>query len=336
MRGIEKLFRCSAPFCLAIILISSNGRAETFGRTSEDRGRVSYMGGGVTNANRNDYSTFHGYGDAYPRNYDYYYYGNRYGNPYNYNYNNSGWNQGPPQDPSQAPPPGGQNPGGPPPQQPGGPPPPTPTPYMTVEQEVESAKAPTIGYVKPYASTDYSRMVIQAMNDEQFIEDKPLFPAGVTSNTTPTPTPAPTSKPKSMEKPADGVAMRTATVVNVFDRGVMVTSSGLRIRLRGVSIPSQGTSITLRKEMATRALAGLRELTVGKKIYFVVENPQKGSDGSLLAIVHLRDGTELNRLALESGMAFFAPGDFPNETDADNLASAEADARKARRGFWYY
>ena len=82
MYGIETIMQRTASVCFAIMLVSSSGKAETFGWTSDDRGRVTYMGGGVTNANRNDYSTFHGYGDAYPRNYNYYYYGNQYGNQY--------------------------------------------------------------------------------------------------------------------------------------------------------------------------------------------------------------------------------------------------------------
>jgi endonuclease YncB( thermonuclease family) len=90
----------------------------------------------------------------------------------------------------------------------------------------------------------------------------------------------------------------------------------------------------VRREFASRVVSGLRELTVGKNVYFTVEYPPKGLDGRLLVIAHLSDGTELNRLALESGMAVLALGDFPKESAADELVLAERDARKNKRGFW--
>jgi endonuclease YncB( thermonuclease family) len=260
--------------------------------------RVMYDDPGVTNASPDDYSVTMGHGDNLPRNYNYYYNGNQYAQPAVYA---------------------------------------TPTPYVTVGERVADAPAPAIGYVKPYSDAQYADLVISQMNAERAAEGQPPLSVPKPPAVGPTPAPSqvvPRALPRAGTAQTTSVALRVGVVAQVLDRGVMVTSSGIELRLRGVAFPSLGSNIAKRRELASRALAGLRELTVGKKIYFTIDKPSKGLDQRTLAIVHLHDGTELNRLALESGMGTFVPGDFPDESNADALAGAEADARKNKRGLW--
>jgi endonuclease YncB( thermonuclease family) len=214
----------------------------------------------------------------------------------------------------------------------------TPIPW-TEADEIRAAQERVMGKVKRYSDVQYGDMITDLLNTENQEEGKapvdvqaaPKRVAVVRPTVTPEVQPAATPTPAATLQDPE---LRVGTVASILNRGVLVTSSGLHLRLRGVSFPSASSSDPFRQKLAASGAVGLKKLVLGRRIYYVIEEPQKGLDGSYLAIVHLRDGTELNRLVLESGMALFAPGDFPEESAADGLASAEADARKAKRGFW--
>lgn len=261
-----------------------------------------------TTASSSDYSVSYGGTEKYNRNYEFYYYGGQF-----------------------APRPVA----------------PTPTPFVSVGEQIMQTKAPVIGYVKPYSDVQYSQIVLQQINADRVRNG--AAPVGVApvaqqqsagSAAVPPPTPVPSpaaatavqSTPVAPEK--GGIALLSAMITNLYDRGVMLTSNGEALRLRGVAFPSIKSKHEDRRKIAGAVMAGLHQLVAGQKIYYMVEKPEKGLDGNTLAIVHLADGTELNRLALESGMAVMNPSEFASEEEADRLIEAERNARKARRGFW--
>lgn len=270
--------------------------------------KVSYSkGGGKTTASSGDWSVSYSKTPRYARNFDYYYYGQQYAAPA-----------------LMAP---------------------EPTPYVTVGDKVEAAPAPVIGYVAPYSEDEYNALVIEQINADRGKRGEPQIGQKETPRPTPEATPRPTGEnatadaavqptPVPTDKYSEHPALQVATVCDIKDRGVMVTSTGLEIRLRGVAFASMNSKNPIRREFGGRALTALTELTYGKKIYYVVEKPEIGLDGRTLAIVHLGDGTELNRLALESGMAVMSPDEFTNEAFADRLIEAEHTARIAKRGYW--
>ena len=261
--------------------------------------QVSYRKTGPTTADPADYSVSYGPSPKLPKNYDFYYYHRHY-----------------------TPPPRAMA-----------------APYM-------SAPRPMIGYVRPYSDVEYGKIVDELISSTDLAESTSSSTAATAAPTAPMASPVTALNASSQpdlvvqEQTSDvaqmttGPALQTAVVDTVLDKGVLVTSSGVHIRLRGVQFPSITSRHPQRREIAARVLAALRDLTEGKRIYFVAEEPQYGHDGCLLAIVHLRDGTELNRMALESGIAILSPGDFLDEASADPLVDAETEARKAKRGFW--
>lgn len=208
---------------------------------------------------------------------------------------------------------------------------PVATPTWTDADVTRAAQERVMGKVNRYSDVQYGDMVTQLLKSESTGEAASTTDSAAASNATPANATTPSRAAAGASTQNDLMA---GVVADVQDRGVIVTSSGLRLRLRGVEIPSAMSNNPQRKQVAARSVAGLKQLLSGRQIYYVVEQPEKGLDGSTLAIIHVADGTEINRLALESGMGTFAPGDFPNEPDADNLATAEADARKAHRGLW--
>jgi endonuclease YncB( thermonuclease family) len=192
-----------------------------------------------------------------------------------------------------------------------------------------------VGYVKPYSDLEYGKIVADLISSTNSVE-RSLVSAHKAVAGNQVAEADQTAQSSALDTAPTGArpVLQTAVVASVLDKGVLVTSGGVHIRLRGVQFPSITSHHAERRAMAERVLAALRDLTEGKIIYYVEEDPQFGHDGSVLAIVHLRDGTELNRLALESGMAILSPGDFLDESSADPLVDAETEARKAKRGFW--
>jgi endonuclease YncB( thermonuclease family) len=202
-----------------------------------------------------------------------------------------------------------------------------------MERPVVPARTPlprpvVLGRVKPYSDAQYGDLVLQTLKQDNLLTEAPAARQEPVAAATPAPTSAP-ADPKAPE-------LTAVTVVKVKDRGVLETADGQQIRLRGVSIPSVTSKHAPRREWATTATAVLEHLLLGKTVYIVVEPPVKGLDGSTLAVVHFRDGTEVNQLALENGLGIIAPGEFLNEEMADQLIAAEKDARADKRGIWRF
>jgi endonuclease YncB( thermonuclease family) len=187
-----------------------------------------------------------------------------------------------------------------------------------------------LGHVKPYSDTEYGSIVLQALKQDNLLpETPPTAAASAASAATPAP-----SKVAAPKNDAQGPALTAVTVTDLLDRGVLVTADGEQLRLRGVAVPSVRSKHEMRRDWATSVTAILAHLVKGRTVYITVESPEKGLDGRSLVIMHLRDGTEVNRLMLESGLGIIAPGDFSSEETADPLIMAESDARKAKRGIW--
>ncbi len=260
--------------------------------------QVRYYDKGRNNASRGDVSVSYGGTTRYPRNYEYYYSQSRY----------------------------------------------QPVAQVRVQAVQTPIPAPRIlGPVKRYSDLEYSNLVLGVLNNDKEESAEATSPTEkVKSSPTSAPTPEPTpAMTVALAQPAaakpetpSGPVLQSATVVRVEDRGVLVTADGRRIRMRGLAFPSVKSNHEIRRNFATQATAMLENLVKDQTVYFVVEEPEKGLDGSVLAIVHLRDGTEINRLALESGMAIISPSEFASEDQADRLISAELEARKQKHGIW--
>lgn len=131
-----------------------------------------------------------------------------------------------------------------------------------------------------------------------------------------------------------GPTVVEATVLDVQDRGELVVDTQEEIRLRGVRMYTERTGTDRNRMLGREAARRLRELTQNSKVYLVLDEPQRSSDGPLLATVYLPDGTELNRLLLAEGLGRLNEKDFLPEVRLDDWRAAEALARGQKIGVW--
>lgn len=118
----------------------------------------------------------------------------------------------------------------------------------------------------------------------------------------------------------------TGQVVRVMDGDtieILHNSKPERVRLNGIDCPENGQAHAKRAKQATS------ELVFGKDVAVRVYGKDKY--GRTVAAVILPDGTNVNKALVKEGWCWwyrkYAAGDI-------ELARAEADARKAKRGLW--
>ena len=95
------------------------------------------------------------------------------------------------------------------------------------------------------------------------------------------PTPASRTLPPPRQD-GQGPALTAVTVIEVKDRGVLVTADGEELRLRGVAVPSVRSRHPNAPGLGDLATAYWR-IWSGRTVYIVVESPEKGLDGRSLS-----------------------------------------------------
>jgi endonuclease YncB( thermonuclease family) len=178
-----------------------------------------------------------------------------------------------------------------------------------------------LGPVRPYSDEEYSRLLLSTMN---------------VGNVAPTSSKLET---RSLLVPVEGEGGRhfrraEARVLDVLDRGILLAETREEVRLRGVRMVSDRDSDEVRRYYAREGARVLRSLTTNENVFFEFGEPLRDRDGNLLAMLYLRDGTQLNKLVLEQGLGYLEAKDFPDDADLSDLVSAEKAARNGKAGVW--
>jgi endonuclease YncB( thermonuclease family) len=118
----------------------------------------------------------------------------------------------------------------------------------------------------------------------------------------------------------------TGEVVRVMDGDtieVLHHNKAERIRLHGIDCPEKGQAYGTRAKQATSSLV------FGKDVAVRVHGKDKY--GRTIAAIILPDGTNVNKVLVRNGWCWwyrkYAAGDI-------DLARAESEARKGKRGLW--
>ncbi|MBX7244010.1 MAG: thermonuclease family protein [Candidatus Sumerlaeaceae bacterium] len=187
-----------------------------------------------------------------------------------------------------------------------------------------------IGAVKPYSESEYANLVMKNARETsgEVEESQEAQSAGTTAS-------AETVLTRAIAKPTtttiDGVF--EAVVEEVTPEGLLVTKAG-DLRLRGLSFPSAGAANEMEKAWGEKIVGQLRALLAGRKIFYTVDAPAQDENKRALIIAHFADGTELNRMLIESGFASVQSGQFADVSAYRPLYDAQDMARAARRGIW--
>lgn len=193
------------------------------------------------------------------------------------------------------------------------------SPYVfTVPRPIQRVAGPTI----PYSPVEYGKIVQEQLSVPSV---QPSGARDITRSLVQKTTSALESGPYRLAR---------TRVVNVADRGVVVGDTREEVRLRGLSIPSERATDDITRYYAREAMRTIQDLTAGQPVYIAFEDPLRGHDGTLLGTVYLRDGTNLNRVLLEMGLAQFVGDDFLPDQDTQELADAQESARKNKLGLW--
>lgn len=186
-----------------------------------------------------------------------------------------------------------------------------------------SAIAPlTLGPVQPYSDVEYSRLVLSTLGVGV------VEPASARLE----------ARTIVQEAPSNDTAPRykkvQAHVLDILDRGTLLLETGEELKLRGLRIPSERNTNDTMRFYAREAARNLRARIANAPVYIVLEDPLRDTDGSLMGMVYLSDGTELNRLMLTQGFGEFEPRDFTEDRQITALAAAAAGARDSKVGIW--
>jgi len=123
-------------------------------------------------------------------------------------------------------------------------------------------------------------------------------------------------------------------VSGVLDRGQLLLANGEQARLRGVRIPSNNARDVNSRVVARDASQRIQKLTAGANVYLLLDNPVRDKTGLILVTAYLADGTEINRLLLEEGLAQLQEDDFAPEVQFDPLRAAQQSARQQNLAIW--
>lgn len=196
------------------------------------------------------------------------------------------------------------------------------SPYMNYRAP---ALPPVSGTVEKYSDVEYGeivQMAIAAARENNPGGATPTVRKSIVDETSATATGQAAYQPVA------------TSVSDVIDRGIILLPTGEELRLRGVSIPSITDSNEVSRLYAREAMQVLRNLTQGKEVYVVLDDPLRDSTGRLLGTLILADGTELNRRMLELGYGAVKADDFGPSVDFSDLAAAQESSRSNRLGIW--
>lgn len=179
-----------------------------------------------------------------------------------------------------------------------------------------------LGPVRAYTDEEYARLVLSTLSVPT------VQPATLKTNTR--------SLVVSEESAGVGRDYKRARtkIVDILDRGIMIADTREELRLRGVRMLSERDNDQVYRYYAREGIRTLREATAVGSVYVDFEDPVRDGDGTLLGIVYLDDGTELNRLILSQGLGQLEPKDFQDDRDIADLVEAEQAARQAKIGIW--
>lgn len=181
-----------------------------------------------------------------------------------------------------------------------------------------------LGPVRQYTDDEYSRLVLATLSAptiqpvSQVVGAKRLL---ATDQLGP-------------EGGGQGCERVSVGIVDVLDRGLLLTETREELRLRGVRMMSERERNDVTRYYAREAIRTLRELLYDKTVTVVFEDPVRDSGGTLLGTVYLPDGTELNKLILQRGYGKIEPRDFLDDRDISELVVSENAARDAKVGLW--
>ena len=195
------------------------------------------------------------------------------------------------------------------------------SPYLvTTPQNMKRVVQP----VRPYSDLEYGRMV------ETFLKAENVAPAGMSSGEVPT----------IVQDDGDPIFGNHAyrpvqtKVADVLDRGLLMVSSREEVRLRGVRIGSERSPDDVSRVYAREAMKRIRDLAQDETVTLILDSPLRDSDGAILVVALLKDGTDLNKLLIKEGLGQLRAEDFADDVNFEPLAQAEKDARAKKRGIW--
>lgn len=195
--------------------------------------------------------------------------------------------------------------------------------YVTPMPAPAMQQGPVIlGPVRPYTDEEYARLVLASMSVPSV---QPATRKAARSILVAEETEGPTTREYKRAE---------TRVTEVLDRGIMLVDTREEVRLRGVRMLSETDADEVYRYYAREGIRTLREATAVGNVFIDFENPVRDSDGTLLGIVYLPDGTELNRLILASGLGQLEPRDFEDDRDIGDLVDAERMARQSKLGLW--
>jgi endonuclease YncB( thermonuclease family) len=195
------------------------------------------------------------------------------------------------------------------------------SPYLlTTPQNMQRG----VAAARPYSNVEYGRIV------EKFLSAQEVAPAGMSAGN------VPSIVQDDGDKLFGAHCYRPVTikVLDVLDRGVLMVASHEEVRLRGVRIYSERSTDDVNRTYARAAIQRLRDLTQTDELSLILDSPLRDSDGAIMAVARLKDGTDLNKLLLREGLGQLRAEDFADDVNYDALEKAEQEARANKRGIW--
>lgn len=185
---------------------------------------------------------------------------------------------------------------------------------------------PVTGPVERYSAAEYGdivKMAIDAARKNNPLGDSYTTRTTIVEMTTSTQgTSAPSYKPVQTH------------VSDILDRGIILLPNGEEVRLRGITIPSSTDTNGVNRLYGKEAMQVLRNLTQGKQVVILLDDPLRDVSGRLLGTMLLDDGTELNRRLIELGYGTVKEEDFGPVVDFSDMSTAQTNARDNRLGIW--
>lgn len=130
-----------------------------------------------------------------------------------------------------------------------------------------------------------------------------------------------------------GVADTGDTVVRVYDGDTVALSNGNKIRYLGINAPEVAHKGRPGEPLAYEALNLNKRLTLGKQIRLEFDKTTRDQYGRILAYVYLPDGSFINAILVEQGLAtvYATP---PNLKHEQFLLKLQQRAMREHRGLW--
>lgn len=179
-----------------------------------------------------------------------------------------------------------------------------------------------LGPVRPYTEEQYAQLVIQSYEATRMEPASSRLPVqSVVQEVT-------------RDDGAVEYSLASARVAEVAERGTLTLENREQVKLRGARVPSENDPNDMTRLFAREAAQTLRQLTENQTVYIMFQDPLRNADGAILGTFYLGDGTELNRLLIQRGLARVEPGDFFPDEDITSLQEAERLAREAKLGIW--